>query len=157
PKLGGEGRVRGLAPWRATVLPLSFGQTIELLGACRGRDTLAPGVIVGKTLAYWTEALFWAGSLVAREQFLPRMEKRDEGWRANWRPVLGAPDQLRLTPLAKPMPAACRCVNGQAAPPDQAAATVLMDFIEGTVDELVRSAVEPGARNGILPPSSRGQ
>src|SRR5262245_57463915 len=63
-----------LAPWRATVLPVSFGQAIDLLCACRGRDTLAPGVIVGKRLAYWAEALLWAGSLVAREQFLPSME-----------------------------------------------------------------------------------
>src|SRR5262249_6112744 len=137
-----------LAPWRATVLPVSFGQAIDLLCACRGRDTLAPGVIVGKTLAYWAEALLWAGSLVAREQLRPSMEKGEEEWRASWKPVLAGPDQQRLTPLAKAMPAACRCVNGQAAPPDQAAATVLMDFIEGTVDELVRSAVEPGVKNG---------
>jgi SNF2 family DNA or RNA helicase len=146
-----------LAPWRATVLPLSFGQAIDLLCACRRKDTLAPGVIVGKTLAYWAEALLWAGSLVAREQFLPGMEKPDEEWRACWKPVWASPDQQQLTPLAKAMPAACRCVNGQAAPPDQAAATVLTDFIEGTVDELVRSALGPGTKNGTVSLPSRGQ
>jgi SNF2 family DNA or RNA helicase len=146
-----------LAPWHATGLPLSFGQAIDLLCACRGKDTLAPGVIVGKTLAYWAEALLWAGSLVAREQFLPGMEKHDEEWRACWKPVWASPDQQQLTPLAKAMPAACRCLNGQAAPPDQAAATVLTDFIEGTVDELVRSALGPGTKNGAVSAPARRQ
>jgi hypothetical protein len=48
-------------------------------------------------------------------------------------------------------------MNGQAAPPDQPAATVLTDFIEGTVDELVRSAPGPGMKNEAVAPPSSGQ
>lgn len=111
-----------LSGWRVVALPLTYGQAIDLLSACPGKDTLAPGVVVGKTLAYWAEALRLAGALVAREQFLPGVEQTDQEWRACWKPVLTGPDQRRLRPLAQAMPAACRAVNGQAAAPDRPAA-----------------------------------
>src|SRR5207244_1080673 len=50
-----------LAPWTVTALALSPGQAVDLLCACVDHDTLAPGVIVGKTLAFWAAALRFAG------------------------------------------------------------------------------------------------
>jgi SNF2 family DNA or RNA helicase len=132
-----------LAPWQVTVLPLTFAQAVDLLCACRGKDTLAPGVIVGATLGYWADALQWTGALVAREQFLPGIEKADDECRACWKPVLGGPDQQRQTALAQAMPAAGRALNGQVAAPDQPADAVLTKFIQGTVDALVRSVTAP--------------
>jgi SNF2 family DNA or RNA helicase len=132
-----------LRGWRVTAMPLLFGQAVALLCACRDKETLAPGVVVGKSLAYWTEALRWAGSLVAREQFLPGLDKSEEGWRACWKPVLAGPDQQRLNSFVQAMPAACRAVNGQAGPPDRAAAVVLSEFLDGAVDALVRESARP--------------
>jgi SNF2 family DNA or RNA helicase len=132
-----------LAPWQVTVLSLTFAQAVDLLCVCRGKDTLAPGVIVGATLGYWADALQWAGALAAREQFLPGIEKVDDEWRACWKPVLGGPDQQRLTLLAQAMPPAGRALDGQVAAPDQPAIAVLTSFIQGAVDALIRSVVAP--------------
>ena len=41
-----------LAPWTVTGRVLSPREAIDLLCACVGRDILAPGIVVGKDLAY---------------------------------------------------------------------------------------------------------
>ena len=130
-----------LAPWRVSALPLSPGRVIDLLCACRGKDALAPGAIVGKTLAYWAGTLPLASSLVAREQFLPHVEQLEKGWRACWRPVPSGADLRQLTQLAQAMPSACRAINGQGSPSARPSASVLTEFIGTLVDELVRSSV----------------
>ena len=71
------GATAALAPWSAAVLPLAPTQAIDLLSACADRETLAPGVIVGPTLAFWARALRFAGALVAREQFVPDVRQTD--------------------------------------------------------------------------------
>lgn len=81
-----------LAPWSVAILRLSFPQTIALLCACANRETLAPGVVVGATLAYWVWALRFAGVLVAREQFVPDVRQAGHAWQARWRPVLAGRD-----------------------------------------------------------------
>ncbi len=138
-----------LAPWEVAVLPLPLDRAIDLLCACRGKETLAPGVIVGMSLAYWAEVLALAGALAAREQFLPGIEKREEGWRARWQPVLAGPDQQQLTRLSAAMPGACRAIHDRSAAPHQPAATVVADFVAGVVDTLVRSAAP--ANGATLP------
>src|SRR2546427_122866 len=79
-------------------------QSIDLLRACAGRDTLAPGVVVGATLAFWSWALRFAGALVAREQFLPDVRQSHQAWQAHWRPVLAGDDARRHAQLARAMP-----------------------------------------------------
>src|SRR5207244_2736681 len=44
------GAAAELAPWTVTALRLSPGQAVDLLCACVGKETLAPGVVVGKPL-----------------------------------------------------------------------------------------------------------
>jgi hypothetical protein len=39
-----------------TALPLAPAPAVEFLGACLDRQALAPGVVVGATLAYWVAA-----------------------------------------------------------------------------------------------------
>jgi SNF2 family DNA or RNA helicase len=130
-----------LAPWTVTVLPLTPGQTVDLLAACLDRETLAPGVLAGATLAYWATALRFAGALVAREQFLPDVEQCGSAWHASWKPVLGGTEGERFNRLAQAMPAACRALgDGADAAPDRPAAAVLSDFLAAVVDALVRSA-----------------
>ena len=48
---------------------------------------LAAGVIVGVDLAYWAEVLRFAGSMMARQQFLPGFTTDADEPRATWDPV----------------------------------------------------------------------
>jgi SNF2 family DNA or RNA helicase len=60
-----------LVPWTVTVLRLSTKQVLEFLCTCPGKQTLAPGIILGKDIIFWTTTLRFAGALVAKQQFLP--------------------------------------------------------------------------------------
>src|SRR5262245_33408298 len=42
-----------LTPWTVMVMPLSAAQTVEILCACIGKQTLASGVVVGNDLVFW--------------------------------------------------------------------------------------------------------
>src|SRR5262245_41653627 len=42
-----------LKPWAVAVIPLSTIRAVELLCACLGRETLVPGLIIGRDLTYW--------------------------------------------------------------------------------------------------------
>ena len=140
-----------LTPWVVAVLPLSPAEAIDLLGACLDRQTLAPGVVVGPTLAFWAAALRFAGALTAREQFLPDIAPIGKTWRAGWKPVLTGPEAERCGRLARAMPGACRAFTDRAdAPPDRPAAAVLADFLGIMVDALVRAAT---AGSGVAVPA----
>jgi SNF2 family DNA or RNA helicase len=131
-----------LAPWLITAMPLPDHQVIDLLCACIDRDTLATGVLVGPTLAFWTRALRMAGALVAREQFVPGLRKSGSGWRACWQPVVTGADGSRLARLVRGMPQACRAVSRSAeAPPDRPAIEVVNAFLSRVGDVLIREAV----------------
>jgi SNF2 family DNA or RNA helicase len=130
-----------LAPWTVAVVPLFTGQTIDLLTACLDEETVAPGVHIGTSLAYWATALRFAGALVAREQFLPDVEQSGRTWHARWKPTLAGAEGQRFDGLARAMPGVCRALGGTAdAPPDRPAAAVLADFVGAVVDALARSA-----------------
>jgi hypothetical protein len=136
-----NGAEPALAPWTVTALPLTPDQAIDLLAACLDREALAPGILVGTSLAFWATALRFAGSLAAGEQFLPDVESSGPTWHARWKPVLAGAEGERLLRLAQVMPGACRALGGTAeAPPDRAAAAVLTDFVALVVDALVRAA-----------------
>jgi len=145
PDLEGEATV---LTWKVSALRLSTGQTVEFLCACMGKQILAPGIIVGKDLAFWAQALRLAASLVTRQQFLPGLAEESGKVSARWKPVLHGPDADRLAGLARAMPPVSRAVMGmgksQGTAPDAPAApsstSVLTSFIEGIVDHLVRSA-----------------
>ncbi len=121
-------------------------KAVEFLGLCVDKSTLGPGLIIGKDLAFWSQALRFAGALVTRQQFLPTLaEKKDFKniqYQALWKPILSGPDQDRLNKLAKALPQIGRALTAEAlAPPVTASFTVLSRFIHKTVDYLVRSAV----------------
>jgi len=135
-----------LAPWSVSVLRLSPEQAVELLCAGVDKQTLAPGVVIGKPLNFWTNALRFAGALVAQQQFLPGEEANGKTARARWEPVLAGAEAQRLAALARAMPAACRALNATAdGPPETPAATVLTAFLAEVMDYLVRSALPSSA------------
>ncbi len=128
-------------PWFVTALPLSHAQATSFLCSCADKQTLAPGVVIGADLAYWTAAMRVAGSLVARQQFLPDLAWDSRQYCAVWKPVLLGPDQERLASLAAAMPAAARCLSHQhEEAPDTPASSLLHSFISAQLDALVRSA-----------------
>ena len=132
-----------LTPWTTTALPLSPEQAVELLCACVGKQTLAPGVVVGGDLAFWATAMRFAAALVARQQFLPGVTDDAGTYRARWGPVFAGPDADRLATLAKAMPHICRALTRESIlPPETPSRSVLCDFIDGIVDHLVRSPLQ---------------
>ena len=143
-----------LSPWQVTALALPPAGEIELLCACVGKEILAPGVIIGKDLAFWAQALRFAGSLAARQRFLPGLQEIQGTCQTRWEPVLTGPDSGMAARLAALMPRVGRALTPDAAsPPVRPAAKVLEDFLDRMVDQLVRSsgptAAEPApARRG---------
>ncbi len=133
-----------IAPWTVTALPLSLPESVELLCASVGKETLAPGVVIGRDLAFAAAALRFAGGLVARQQYLPAVEQSEGAFRAVWRPVVSGLDAERLAKLARAMPDACRALQRKAdAPPHVAAVHLLTEFVATALDHLVRTAVPP--------------
>jgi SNF2 family DNA or RNA helicase len=146
-----------LAPWTVSVVRLAPEQAVDLLCASVDKPTLAPGVVAGKPLAFWVNALRFAGTLVARQQFLPGEQAGDRAARARWEPVLAGQNAHRLASLARAMPAACRSLSPTAeAQPQTSAATVLSAFLAETIDCLVRTAL-PAAAAHPLAPAGRKQ
>ncbi len=128
-----------LHPWQVTAVPLSAEEVIGFLSTCIGKEMLQPGVVIGKTLAYWTVAFRFAGALVAREQFLPGIREDDKSSRACWEPILNGEDRRRFGELAKNMPSACRAWSRDVeTEPDTPASVVLAGFVQTMVDTLVR-------------------
>jgi len=146
PPLEGALRV-ALAPWTVAALRLGLAESVELLCASVGKETLAPGVVVGRDLTLAATALRFAGALVARQQYVPAVEEVDGVLRAAWRPVLSGIDADRLAKLARAMPDACRALHGKSdAPPEAAAPTLLAEFVSAVVDHLVRAPSAQEAR-----------
>jgi SNF2 family DNA or RNA helicase len=128
-----------LAPWQITALGLPAGLELEVLCACMGKEILAPGVIVGKDLRFWVTAMRFAGSLVAKQYFLPGMDEVNGAYYARWKPVLSGSVISVPAKLAQSMPQVCRALTREAAsPPTTPAAAVLAVFINKMVDQLIR-------------------
>ncbi len=141
-----------LAPWAVAAYRLSTAEAVELLCASVGRRTLAAGVIVGVDLVYWAQVLRFAGSMVARQKFLPGFTTDADDSRATWDPVFMGTDAESLTGLARRMPAAARALSdpGVTAPPHRPSTAVLRQFVATLVDHLVRTATSDAS-----PPAAR--
>ncbi|HEX5084721.1 MAG TPA: DEAD/DEAH box helicase [Blastocatellia bacterium] len=139
-----------LAPWRVTAIPLRSAEAVDLLCGYVGREVLGTGIIAGRDLAFWAQAMRFAGSLLARQQFLPDLEPVEDFYRAQWRPVFAGADAARFSALAKAMPHACRALTttGSDGPPMTSAQRVLDRFIGEMVDYLARSAVREMGASG---------
>ena len=104
PLIGGAPSSRAkasLAPWSVSALVLPPSVAVELLCRCGDQQTLARGVVAGQDLAFWAQGLRFAGSLVARQQYLPGLETEDGAYRACWQPVFAGPDAERLASCAR--------------------------------------------------------
>ena len=138
-----------LSPWRVTALLLPSKCAVDLLCTVSGSELAAPGVSVGRDLVFWSTALQFAGSITARQQFLPSCAKLEEGYRACWDPVFVGTDAERLSRLAEAMPDACRAFGGAESPPQTPPREVVRRFIGLMLDHLVRSALLPARSVGL--------
>ena len=59
-----------------------------------GKEVLAPGVVIGKDLAFWAAALRFAGSLATRQRFLPGLKEIQGTYCARWEPMFKAQEIL---------------------------------------------------------------
>ena len=132
-----------LAPWTVHAYPLEAEETLVLLCACMGKRVLAPGIISGNDLLWWADALKFAGSLVAGQKYLPGVRGEDGEYRAFWEPVFSGEDAGELAKLAKQMPPVARALAPEASamPPEMPAALVARQFIEDSLDWIVRSEI----------------
>ncbi|MFP4477120.1 MAG: DEAD/DEAH box helicase [Desulfatibacillaceae bacterium] len=131
-----------LSSWTVPACPLKPGEAVEFLCVATDRRILAPGVVLATDLAWFTQLLRFAGSIVARQQYLPTVALSAKTCRALWEPVYAGRDAERLTALAAAMPPAARALsmNGAAAPPDDPSIKATRAFINDCVDHLVRFA-----------------
>ena len=143
-----------ISPWEVTTLLLETVQAIDLLCCCAGSETLSQGVVIGADLAFWSQAVSFAGSIVARQSFLPGIDLKGTAPRARWEPVFAGADAQRLARFAAALPHACRALahTADASPPDAPASSVLSEFITEVVDELIRSASAPNNRFSVPAP-----
>jgi len=129
-----------LAPWKVTVVQFPFEKGIEFLCRCIGKQTLGPGMIVGKDLSFWTMALRFAGAVATKGQFLPDINDLHGIPQARWRSFLSGLESERLSNLAKLIPAVARALSlKDASSPTVSSITLLSEFIDSAVDYLIRS------------------
>jgi SNF2 family DNA or RNA helicase len=145
----GRGKLK-LAPWTVTVYSLSPAEAVGFLSHCAGQRTLGAGVIVGTDLSCWAECLRYAGSLVARQQYLPGVVLDGPEYWAVWQPLWAGDEAARLAGLARRLPAVARAISapGAAAPPQTPAPVIVKQFIGAFTDYLVRSAAREGPPRG---------
>jgi SNF2 family DNA or RNA helicase len=132
-----------LAPWTVHAYPLEAEETLVLLCACMGKRVLAPGIISGSDLLWWADALKFTGSLVAGQKYLPGVREEKGEYRAFWEPVFSGEDAGELAKLVKQMPSAARALapEASAVPPEMPVALAARQFIEDSLDWIVRSEI----------------
>ena len=143
-----------IASWTIAGYRLQGIEAVHLLQAAAGERTLAPGIIVGADLAFWAETARFAGSLVARQLFLPSYWNDTEDPRATWDPVITGDDAERAISLARRMPAVARALAepGASSPPETPSSVVLGRFLGRITDHLVRTSAF-----AVSPPPARGR
>jgi hypothetical protein len=137
-----------LAPWEIPAICLDIAQLIELLCYCVSEQQLAPGVLIGQDLQFLALAMRFAGTLVAKQQFLPGLRVSSRGAEACWEPVFLGDDGEKLSRLAAAMPGSClACEIDSFESHEHRASELLAVFLNQVTDYLVRTA-----EVGRLPP-----
>jgi SNF2 family DNA or RNA helicase len=134
-----------IEPWRVTTLSLPLESTIGFLAAFVGKELLSSGVMGGNDMTYWTRVMRFAGALVARQEYLPGLEKTRSGkMEAIWEPIFLGSDQEYLNELIAAMPHSCACMQGESAKDEQPMifpATMVKELVTQIVDYLARYSI----------------
>ena len=124
-----------IARWTVETVTLDARATLEFLCYCAGRDPSERGVIAGSDLTYWIAAMRFAGALVARQQFLPAIDREDTGYYARWHAAYVGREDDRRRALAAAMPPSNRALT-----PNLPVDLLLSNIIDTVVDQIVRSS-----------------
>ena len=136
-------------PWLVEGIPLGTGEALNLLSAYGQRAGSHHGLVGGRDLNFWLRALRLAGSMVARQRYLPGVEVNGKV-SARWEPVWITDDLRYLEELARAMPASARALvpeGGEA--PREAPLALLERFVGSLVDHIVRFHSEPVDEDGM--------
>jgi hypothetical protein len=134
-----------LAAYSAEAVAFDAPSMLALVRACAGQSLLAPGLAIGRDLAYWPRLARFAAMLVVERRYVPSLEAarigRRAAYRARWRPRLDAAGRAELTMLAMAMPGAFRALGRDAdGPPLHDPLEVARQFVDAVADHLVRTA-----------------
>ena len=128
-----------LKAWSVGAAPLDPFDAVEWLCHCAEGASLGGGAFVGADIAYWVRVIRFAGSLVARQQYLPDVVREDGDYHARWRPALIGRDAERRARLADAMPDSCRALSESAdAPPETSRRQILDEALASMTDALAR-------------------
>ena len=134
-----DGTAPILTPWRIPAIALSDEDVIDFLATCFGKEMLAPGILTGTDIRFFTKVLRFVGALMAKEQFIPGLSERDGIFKAVWEPVIAGKDTEILSTLARIMPHACRALTENKKVRPNANPVDVISWVAGFfVDYLVR-------------------
>jgi len=135
----------GFEAWKVTTMTLPLESTIGFLAAFVGKELLTSGVMGGSDLTFWTQVMRFAGGLVARQEYLPGLEKTKQGeFEAIWEPIFLGDDLDYLNELIEAMPHSCGCMQGISAKvevPKLYPATMVKGLVTQIVDYLARYSI----------------
>ena len=150
---GNDGHSPHLSPWQVDGVSLSPLEALPFLNDLPSPEQLAPRIALGADLEFWSLAGKFALELLARQQFIPTLERRkekgDDVFRAIWAPVLDSAEDLRRVELlAQVMPSACRAMaevepGAEGEPIARSARALLKEFLQQIVDAAVRAWAPP--------------
>lgn len=132
-------------PWRVTSMSLPLESTIGFLAAFVDKELLSTGVMGGNDMVFWTKVMRFAGALVARQEYLPGLERTIAGkMEAIWEPIFLGSDMEYLGEVIAAMPHACAAMQGRDAEskqPEIYPATMVKNMVTQIVDYLARYSI----------------
>ncbi|MDX9753454.1 MAG: SNF2 helicase-associated domain-containing protein, partial [bacterium] len=133
-----------IEPYLVPALSFTPDQMVDLLTRCVGKELLLPGILCGADLAFWGHALRFCAALIARQQFVPDLNRCGDEFRARWRLIVTGEEQERQKTLAQAMPDACRALAWDKHPePALSKETLLASFCSHLADHLIRGTSIP--------------
>lgn len=129
------------APWRVEALLLDAARAIDVLPLLAGGHAGA-GLIPADDLVFWSHAAAFVLDLLARERFLPMIERDRRRYVARWRALLDDwDDAVRLASLARAMPPVAGVATWKSGTPAPEPRDLLNGFVRIGVDAVARKAM----------------
>ncbi len=131
-----------LQSWQVSGVRLTTQQAIQLLQSLPLSSVQDDRFSwIGADLRFWSHVSRWRLDLLARSKFLPGLQPQPDGTRiARWQVLLdSASDQARLEQFSHQMPGICRAYCLLPAADSPAAPSLLLNFLNATIDTEVRA------------------
>jgi len=142
-------------PWRVEGFFLDADESRTALCAYADRSGSVHGVLGGRDFGFWVRAVRLAGSMVARQRYLPGIVQSNGDYHARWEPVWIGDDADRIEELAKHMPAVARALSPAPArsAPEVSPAVIVDSFVGAQLDRIVRIQVDGSNGGGQAAPA----